>query len=100
MHLHLMHHADLTPAQRARLASIEWIAGDAPASAAIAKPNDDTTAAGAFNFDQQILNFFAGEKKRTELAPTDPRYRAEPMTTRSSAMMGSTFLSGTWATIL
>jgi DNA ligase (NAD+) len=40
----------------------------------------DTSAAGAFRFEQQIRNFVAAEKKRTELDPGDPRYRAEPLT--------------------
>ena len=39
----------------------------------------DTTQAGAEKFDTQVRNFFASEQRRTELRPSDPRYRAEPL---------------------
>jgi DNA ligase (NAD+) len=40
----------------------------------------DTTPDGALKFEQQIRSFVAAERKRTELKPSDPRYRAEPLT--------------------
>ena len=40
----------------------------------------DTTPGGAIKFEQQIRNFVASEKNRTELGVTDPRHRAEPLT--------------------
>ncbi|TAN10638.1 MAG: NAD-dependent DNA ligase LigA [Burkholderiaceae bacterium] len=39
----------------------------------------DTTAEGAENFERHIRNYLAGEQRRHELEPTDPRYRAQPL---------------------
>ncbi len=47
----------------------------------------DTTPAGAENFEAQIRNYLASEFRRTELRPTEPRYRAEPLCPEALAVL-------------
>ena len=47
----------------------------------------DTTPAGAEKFDEQVRNHLASEQRRTELKPTDPRYRAEPLCAPAQAAL-------------
>ena len=47
----------------------------------------DTTPAGAEKFDEQVRNHLASEHRRTELKPTDPRYRAEPLCAAAQAAL-------------
>ena len=47
----------------------------------------DTTPAGAEKFDEQVRNHLASEQRRTELKPTDPRYRAEPLCAAAQAAL-------------
>ncbi|HWH82700.1 MAG TPA: NAD-dependent DNA ligase LigA, partial [Burkholderiaceae bacterium] len=47
----------------------------------------DTTSSGASTFEQRIKDFVASEKRRTELPPTNPRYRAEPLTKEEVAVV-------------
>ena len=48
----------------------------------------DTTQAGAENFEAQIRNYLAAELRRTELRPTEARYRAQPLCPEALAVLG------------
>ncbi len=47
----------------------------------------DTTPAGAENFEAQIRNYLATEFRRTELRPTEVRYRAESLCPEALAVL-------------
>ena len=47
----------------------------------------DTTAAGAEKFDEQVRNYLASEQRRTQLKPSEARYRAEPLDPIAQAVL-------------
>ncbi|WP_298432344.1 NAD-dependent DNA ligase LigA [Ottowia sp.] len=47
----------------------------------------DTTPKGAEVFDQRVRDYLASEQRRTQLKPTDERYRAEPLGPEAQAIL-------------
>ena len=47
----------------------------------------DTTPRGAEVFDQRVRDYLASEQRRTQLKPTDERYRAEPLGPEAQAIL-------------
>ncbi|HPR45974.1 MAG TPA: NAD-dependent DNA ligase LigA, partial [Ottowia sp.] len=47
----------------------------------------DTTPRGAEVFDQRVRDYLASEQRRTQLKPTDERYRAEPLGAEAQAIL-------------
>ncbi|MBP7453139.1 MAG: NAD-dependent DNA ligase LigA [Ottowia sp.] len=47
----------------------------------------DTTPQGAQTFDQRVRDYLASEQRRTQLKPSDARYRAEPLGPEAQAIL-------------
>ena len=47
----------------------------------------DTTPQGAVTFDQRVRDYLASEQRRTQLKPTDPRFRATPLGAEAQAIL-------------